>query len=61
MLDEIRHKYRIGNIIIKLLIINIGIFVMQSILLLIFTISGAQNTFLSFVECLYFPKSLNAF
>lgn len=61
MLEELKHKYRIGNIITKLLIINVAIFVMQSILLLLFTISGNQNTFISFLEYLYFPKSLGAF
>lgn len=61
MLNEIKNKYHLGNIIIKLLIINISIFVIQTLILLVFTITGKQIVFLNFLDHLYFPSGLNGF
>ncbi|MBK6729657.1 MAG: rhomboid family intramembrane serine protease [Bacteroidetes bacterium] len=61
MLNEIKKKYHLGNVITKLLIINIGIFVLQSLVMLFFTIFGKQDSFLRVMDMLYFPNHIKEF
>lgn len=50
---------RNGSIITKLMIINIAVFVVQSIILLFFTLSGKGDVFKEFLTWFYFPKSIS--
>lgn len=56
MLNEIKHKFHFGNIITKLLIVNIGLFVLQSLIMLLFTVFGKQDVFMQVMDKLYFPN-----
>ena len=58
MINDVKHHMRHGSIITKLLIINIGIFAIQSIIFLFFTLSGNGVRFESFLEWFYFPKNI---
>jgi membrane associated rhomboid family serine protease len=58
MLNDLKHQLRTGNIITKLLIINIGIFAVQSIVYLIFSLSGKGVYFENFLTWFYFPEQL---
>jgi membrane associated rhomboid family serine protease len=61
MLEEVNRYFRTGSVITRLILINVGVFVIQSIVLLVFTLSGHQQTFMQALEYLYFPATLNHF
>ncbi|MBC8047067.1 MAG: rhomboid family intramembrane serine protease [Fimbriimonadaceae bacterium] len=61
MITDIKNKYRYGSVITKLLLINVLVFVIQSIILLIFTLSGRQEIFTGFLNHFYFPAKLSEF
>ncbi|MBC8174024.1 MAG: rhomboid family intramembrane serine protease [Chitinophagales bacterium] len=58
MWEKLKYQLRHGNIITKLLIVNIGVFVVQSIIYLFFSLSGNASVFENFLSWLYFPKKL---
>jgi membrane associated rhomboid family serine protease len=57
MFADLRNKYRLGTVIIKLLLINVLVFAVQSIILMFFSLSGGQHTFLGFLSNFYFPAN----
>jgi len=61
MLEEIKSRYYNGSVISKLIIINVGLFVIQSVLFLIFTIAGSGSLFSGFLNYLYVPAEPLAF
>jgi membrane associated rhomboid family serine protease len=48
-------------VITKLLLINILVFVVQSIILLFFTLGNKQEIFINFLQHFYFPENLKLF
>jgi len=56
MINDIKHHMRNGSMITKLLIVNVGLFVLQSLIFLFFTLSGKGIVFESWLEWLYVPK-----
>lgn len=60
MINDLKYQMRNGSIINKLMIINIAVFVIQSIILLFFTLSGRGDVFKEFLTWFYFPKSVSA-
>ncbi|MFN0275170.1 MAG: rhomboid family intramembrane serine protease [Chitinophagales bacterium] len=62
MITDIKNKYRYGSVITKLLLINILVFVAQSIILLVFSLGNKQGTFTHFLDTyLYFPEDIRTF
>ena len=59
MINDLKYQMRNGSIITKLMIINIAVFVVQSIILLFFTLSGKGDVFKEFLTWFYFPKSIS--
>lgn len=59
MLEEVRRYFRNGSPITRLILANVIIFVMQSIILLGFTIAGSGTAFSNFLTNLYFPAELS--
>ena len=57
MLEEIRNSFRNGNILQRIIILNVGLFVVQSIIFLLFTVGGGRDTFSNILSYLYFPES----
>ncbi len=59
MINDLKYQMRNGSIITKLMIVNIAVFVIQSIILLFFTLSGNGDVFKEFLTWFYFPKSIS--
>lgn len=59
MINDLKYQMRNGSIISKLMIVNIAVFVIQSIILLFFTLSGNGDVFKEFLTWFYFPKSIS--
>jgi membrane associated rhomboid family serine protease len=57
MFEEIRNSFRNGNILQRIIILNVGLFVVQSLIFLLFTIGGGRDTFSQVLSYLYFPES----
>lgn len=58
MLEEVKRYFQSGSVITRLILVNVGIFVLQSLVLLVFTLTGHQQTFLQAMEYLYFPATI---
>lgn len=61
MIADLKHKFRYGSVIMKLLLVNVGIFVVQELILFIFSMSGTRPVFDHFMEYLYFPADAKLF
>lgn len=59
--DEIRSGYRNGTIITRLLYINVGLFVVQSAILLVYALAADKEIFLRLLDYLYFPSTMYQF
>ncbi len=58
IIRDFKYQLKNGTIISKLLIINILVFLIQSIIYLFFTLSGNEDTFANILSWFYFPKYL---
>lgn len=57
LLSDIKYQFRNGNVLMKLMLVNISAYLIQSILLLIFFLAGQRDAYLSFLTHWFWVSS----